>query len=151
MSRPTCCFILNLWRLCKYRLCCHVWYKLKVLHWHQICDCWQLQTIYYTESVGIFMVYSVPNLMCLIPTLLLLLPPPHLLILLVWLHYPRRISHSPPAPCAPFNCHQNVKSLIILTYFCGYRMCLLPQGKNTGWGCSKIGCWGRYLNLRWIK
>ena len=55
------------------------------------------------------------------------------------------------APCAPFNRRQHVKSLIILTYFRGYGTCLLPQGKNTGWGCSRIGCWGRYVGLRGTK
>ena len=28
-----------------------------------------------------------------------------------------------------------------------YETCLLPQGNDTGWGCSIAGCWGRCLGL----
>jgi len=33
--------------------------------------------------------------------------------------------------------------------FCaGVTLCLPYWGKNMAWGCSRIGCWGRYLGLR---
>ena len=38
----------------------------------------------------------------------------------------------------------------MLMFLCGYEMKLGPShsGKNTSWGCSRIGCWGSYWDLR---
>jgi len=33
----------------------------------------------------------------------------------------------------------------------GMPLNLIHWGKNMGWGCSKIGCWGRYLGSRMGK
>jgi hypothetical protein len=36
---------------------------------------------------------------------------------------------------------------IILSVFVDMKPGLSPWGRNREWGCSSIGCWGRYLGL----
>jgi hypothetical protein len=40
------------------------------------------------------------------------------------------------------------RTVIFVNFFMGVKICLSHWGRNIGWGCSRIGCWGGYLFLR---
>jgi hypothetical protein len=47
------------------------------------------------------------------------------------------------------NTKTRVYRTIILPVVCmGVKLGLSHWGRNKDWGCSRIGCWGRYLGLR---